>query len=97
MRVNAFGLAAGWKLCEMMRLSGFTHMIFRGSKLEAEKVKVDVGKWLELLKEIAPATRQVLYVYDPKTGSFGRTSLLQAFEDGAGLWALRQSMLRSSA
>ena len=95
MRVNAFGLAAAGSC--VRKCACFTHMIFRGSKLEAEKVKVDVGKWLELLKEIAPATRQVLYVYDPKTGSFGRTSLLQAFEDGAGLWALRHSMLRSSA
>src|SRR5271157_3383114 len=44
MRVNAFGLGAGWKLCAKMRLSAFTHMIFRGSKLEAEKVEVGVGE-----------------------------------------------------
>src|ERR1700751_6442355 len=32
MRVNAFGLAAGWKLCAKMRLSAFTHIIFRASQ-----------------------------------------------------------------
>jgi putative ABC transport system substrate-binding protein len=41
------------------------------------------GKWLELLKEIAPATRRALYVYDPQTGPFGRTSFLQAFRAGS--------------
>ena len=41
------------------------------------------GKWLELLKEIAPATRRALYVYDPQTGPFGRTSFLQAFKAGS--------------
>src|ERR1700745_1950162 len=41
MRVNAFGLAAGWKLCANIRLH--PHYL-SGSKLEAEKVKVDVGE-----------------------------------------------------
>ncbi len=55
-----------------------------------------VGKWLELLKEIAPATRRVLYVYDPQTGPFGRTSFLQAFEAGSrtlGLTPINASAL----
>jgi putative tryptophan/tyrosine transport system substrate-binding protein len=39
-------------------------------------------KWLELLKEIAPATRRALFVYDPQTGSFGK-SFLHAFEAGS--------------
>jgi len=29
MRVNAFGLTAGRKLCAKMRLSGLTHIVFR--------------------------------------------------------------------
>src|SRR5436189_4975643 len=39
MRVNAFGLAAGWKLCAKMRLSGFTHMIFRARNWKPRKSK----------------------------------------------------------
>jgi putative ABC transport system substrate-binding protein len=42
-----------------------------------------VGKWLELLKEIAPAARRVVYVYDPQTGPLGSESFLQAFEAGS--------------
>jgi putative ABC transport system substrate-binding protein len=42
-----------------------------------------VGKWLELLKEIAPGTRGSVLVYDPRTTLFGRTSFLQAFEAGS--------------
>ena len=37
------------------------------------------GKWVELLKEMAPATRRALFVYDPQTGPFGKT-FLHAFE-----------------
>src|ERR1700733_5958844 len=44
MRVNAFGLAAGWKLCAKMRLSLFTHMIFRARNWKPRKFEVDVGK-----------------------------------------------------
>jgi hypothetical protein len=44
MRVNAFGLAAGWKLCAKMRLQRLHPHDLSGSKLEAEKVKVDDGK-----------------------------------------------------
>src|SRR6516162_1930621 len=44
MRVNAFGLTAGWKLCAKMRLSAFTHIIFRARKLEAQKVEADIGE-----------------------------------------------------
>ena len=44
MRVNAFGLAAGWKLCAKMRLSRFTPHDLSGSKPEAEKVKSDDGE-----------------------------------------------------
>jgi putative tryptophan/tyrosine transport system substrate-binding protein len=54
------------------------------------------GKWLELLKEIAPATRRALYVYDPQTGPFGRTSFLQSFEAGSrtlGLTPINASAL----
>jgi hypothetical protein len=36
MRVNAFGLAAGWKLCAKMRLPGFTHMIFQARNWSRE-------------------------------------------------------------
>jgi putative ABC transport system substrate-binding protein len=39
-----------------------------------------VGKWLELLREMAPATRQAIYVYAHQTGPFGRAGFLQAFE-----------------
>ncbi len=42
-----------------------------------------VGKWLELLKEIAPAERRVAYVYNPQTGPLGSKSFLQAFEAGS--------------
>jgi putative tryptophan/tyrosine transport system substrate-binding protein len=41
-----------------------------------------VGKWLELLKEIAPGTRHSVLVYDPRTNLFGQTRFLQAFEAG---------------
>ncbi len=41
-----------------------------------------VEKWLELLKEIAPATRRVLYVYDPQTSIFGG-NFLKAYEAGS--------------
>jgi putative ABC transport system substrate-binding protein len=41
-----------------------------------------VGKWLELLKEIAPATRRATYVYDP-TSPFGGTGFLRTLEDGS--------------
>jgi putative ABC transport system substrate-binding protein len=41
-----------------------------------------VEKWLELLKEIAPATRRVLYVYDPQTRIFGG-NFLKAYEAGS--------------
>lgn len=37
------------------------------------------GKWVELLKEMAPATRRALFVYDPQTSPFGK-SFLHAFE-----------------
>jgi hypothetical protein len=39
MRVNAFGLAAGWKLCAKMRLPGFTHMIFRARNWKPRKFR----------------------------------------------------------
>jgi putative ABC transport system substrate-binding protein len=42
-----------------------------------------VGKWLELLKEIAPAARRVAYVYEPRTGPLGSKSFLEAFEAGS--------------
>ncbi len=44
MRVNAFGLAAGWKLCAKMRLSAFTHMIFRARNWKPRKSKWISGK-----------------------------------------------------
>jgi putative ABC transport system substrate-binding protein len=50
-----------------------------------------VGKWLELLKEIAPATRRAVFVYDadPQTGPFGRTSFLKAFETSSRALGLK--------
>jgi putative ABC transport system substrate-binding protein len=42
-----------------------------------------VEKWLELLKEIAPATRRVLFVYDPQASVFGGPSFLHALEAGS--------------
>jgi hypothetical protein len=42
MRFNAVGLAAGWKLCAKMRLSGFTHMIFR-----ARWLLLYIERWLK--------------------------------------------------
>lgn len=42
-----------------------------------------VGKWLELLKEIAPTAQRVVYIYDPQTGPLGSKSFLQAFEAGS--------------
>jgi len=39
------------------------------------------GKWLELLKEVAPATKRVLVILQP--GNIGQQSLLQAFETAA--------------
>jgi hypothetical protein len=41
MRVNAFGLALGWKWCAKMRLSGFTYMILR-----ARNWKPRESKWM---------------------------------------------------
>jgi hypothetical protein len=41
MRVNAFGLAAGWKLCEDAPVRLHPHDL-PGSKLETQKVEVDV-------------------------------------------------------
>ena len=46
MRVNAFGLAVGWKLCAKMRLSAFTHMIFRARNWKPRKSKEMSGKSL---------------------------------------------------
>jgi putative ABC transport system substrate-binding protein len=40
-------------------------------------------KWLELLKEIAPATRRVLFVYDPQASVFGGPGFLHALEAGS--------------
>jgi putative tryptophan/tyrosine transport system substrate-binding protein len=42
-----------------------------------------VEKWLELLKEIAPETRRVLFVYDPQASVFGGPSFLHALEAGS--------------
>ena len=39
------------------------------------------GKWLEMLKEVAPATKRVLVILQP--GNIGQQSLLQAFETAA--------------
>jgi len=39
------------------------------------------GKWLEMLKEVAPATKRVLVILQP--GNIGQQSLLQVFETAA--------------
>jgi len=42
-----------------------------------------VGKWLETLKEIAPATGQVAIVVNPETAPLGGTFYLREFENAA--------------
>src|ERR1035441_9814394 len=37
MRVSAFGLAAGWKLCVKMRVSSFRHIVFRARNWNPRK------------------------------------------------------------
>src|SRR6202035_5445447 len=44
MRVSAFGLTAGWILCAKMRLSAFTHIIFRARNWKPRKSKWMLGK-----------------------------------------------------
>jgi hypothetical protein len=39
-----------------------------------------VEKWLELLKEMAPATNRVLFVYAPETSPGGGVNFLRIFE-----------------
>ena len=58
MRVNAFWLAAGRKLCAKMRLSGLTHIRLSGSELVAQKIEVDV--------RVVAAPVHVLAVDDPR-------------------------------
>jgi hypothetical protein len=41
MNVNAFGLAAGWKLCAKMRFVPFPPHRLPGPKLESQKVERD--------------------------------------------------------
>jgi hypothetical protein len=62
MRVNAFGLAAGWKLCAKMRLSGFTTHDLPGSKLETQKVEVDVRG--VAAPELSPDSRMLVLIID---------------------------------
>jgi autotransporter passenger strand-loop-strand repeat protein len=44
MRVSAFGLAAGWKLCVKMRISPFRHIVFRARNWNPRKSNEMTGK-----------------------------------------------------
>jgi putative ABC transport system substrate-binding protein len=53
------------------------------------------GKWLELLKEMAPATARVAFLYNPETASRGAGSgvYVQSFESFAASLAVRPVMM----
>ncbi|MDF3064179.1 MAG: hypothetical protein K0S06_4288 [Microvirga sp.] len=53
------------------------------------------GKWLALLKEIAPGTARVAFLYNPETASRGAGSAvyLQSFESFAAKLAVRPVMM----
>jgi putative tryptophan/tyrosine transport system substrate-binding protein len=55
------------------------------------------GKWLALLKEIAPRTERVAFLYNPETASRGAGSgvYVQSFESFAAALAIRPVMLRA--
>src|SRR6516225_507854 len=59
MRVNAFGLAAGWKLCAKMRLSGFTQMTSRARNWKPRKSKWMLGKSLRRFASCVTSDRAV--------------------------------------
>jgi putative tryptophan/tyrosine transport system substrate-binding protein len=45
------------------------------------------GKWLEILKEIAPSTTRVTFIYNPEVEPFG-TNFLQTIQDAAPAFAI---------
>jgi putative ABC transport system substrate-binding protein len=49
------------------------------------------GKWLELLKDIAPGVSRVVLLFNPETAAAGGSRLLQLLAEGAGPLSLESS------